>query len=32
MFWEESFDRLDEYIKTVSVKKKLKGKKYGKSK
>ena len=26
-FWEESFDRLDEYLKTVTVKKKTKGKK-----
>lgn len=30
MFWEESFDRLDEYLKTVTVKKKktTKGKKH----
>lgn len=26
-FWEESFDRLDEYLKTVTAKKKSKGKK-----
>jgi DNA-binding transcriptional ArsR family regulator len=28
-FWEESFDRLEEYLKTVSPKKKAKGKKHG---
>jgi DNA-binding transcriptional ArsR family regulator len=27
MFWEESFDRLDAYLKTVNVKKETKGKK-----
>ena len=26
IFWEESFDRLDVYLKTVTAKKKLKGK------
>ncbi|MES2308173.1 MAG: metalloregulator ArsR/SmtB family transcription factor [Verrucomicrobiota bacterium] len=26
-FWEESFDRLDEYLKTVTAKSKVKGKK-----
>jgi DNA-binding transcriptional ArsR family regulator len=28
MFWEESFDRLDAYLKTVTTKKNLKGKKH----
>lgn len=28
-FWEESFDRLEEYLKTVSPKKSAKGKKHG---
>ena len=28
-FWEESFDRLEAYLKTVTEKKKTKGKKYG---
>jgi len=28
VFWEESFDRLDAYLKTVTGKKKTKGKKY----
>lgn len=32
MFWEESFDRLDEYLKTVQLKKKMKGKKNDKTK
>ena len=27
IFWEQSFDRLEEYLKTVTVKKKSKGKK-----
>jgi hypothetical protein len=37
MFWEESFDRLDEYLKTVTAKNKSKsakakkGKKHGKA-
>lgn len=31
-FWEESFDRLDEYLKTVTAKKNLKGKKHGRKK
>lgn len=32
-FWEESFDRLDEYLKTVtSTKKKRKGRKHGREK
>lgn len=32
-FWEESFDRLEEYLKTVTAKKSAKGrKKYGKKK
>ena len=30
--WEESFDRLDEYLKTLQADKINKGKKYGKSK
>lgn len=29
-FWEESFDRLEEYLKTVTAKTKGKGKKHGK--
>lgn len=29
IFWEESFDRLDAYLKTVTDKKKTKGKKHG---
>jgi DNA-binding transcriptional ArsR family regulator len=29
-YWEESFDRLDAYLKTVVAKKKPKGKKHGK--
>lgn len=29
IFWEESFDRLDAYLKTVTAKKKTKGKKNG---
>lgn len=32
MFWEESFDRLDEYLKTVTKKRSVKGKKYGSKK
>jgi DNA-binding transcriptional ArsR family regulator len=32
IFWEESLDRLDEYIKTVVAKKNKKGKKYGRKK
>lgn len=32
MFWEESFDRLDAYLKTVSPKKNRKGKKHGRKK
>ena len=31
-FWEESFDRLDAYLKTVTEKKKAKGKKDGRKK
>ncbi len=31
-FWEESFDRLDEYLKTMTAKKKTKGKKHGRKK
>lgn len=31
-FWEESFDRLGEYLKTVTAKKKLKGKRHGRKK
>jgi len=31
-FWEESFDRLDEYLKTIQAKKKTKGSKNGRSK
>lgn len=29
VFWEESFDRLEAYLKTVAPKKKTKGKKHG---
>ena len=29
VFWEESFDRLEEYLKKVTAKKKSKGKKHG---
>jgi DNA-binding transcriptional ArsR family regulator len=32
IFWEESFDRLEEYLKTVTAKKKTKGKKHGRKK
>ena len=32
IFWEESFDRLDEYLKTVTAKDKPKGKKNGRKK
>lgn len=32
IFWEESFDRLDAYLKTVTTKKKPKGKKNGRQK
>lgn len=32
IFWEESFDRLEEYLKTVTNKKKLKGKSSGRKK
>ena len=28
-FWEESFDRLDDYLKTVTARKKMRGKKHG---
>jgi hypothetical protein len=31
-FWEESFDRLDAYLKTVTSKKSLKGNKNGRKK
>jgi DNA-binding transcriptional ArsR family regulator len=31
-FWEESFDRLEEYLKSVTPKKKSKGKKHGQQK
>ena len=31
-FWEESFDRLDAYLKTVTSKEKAKGKKHGSGK
>jgi DNA-binding transcriptional ArsR family regulator len=31
-FWEESFDRLDAYLKTVTAKPKRKGKKHGRHK
>jgi DNA-binding transcriptional ArsR family regulator len=32
VFWEESFDRLEEYLKTITADKKLKGKKHGRKK
>lgn len=32
VFWEESFDRLEEYLKTVTTKEKMKGKKHGRKK
>lgn len=32
IFWEQSFDRLDEYLKTVTKTKKTKGQKHGRSK
>lgn len=32
VFWEESFDRLDAYLKTVTAKKTMKGKKHGRKK
>lgn len=32
VFWEESFDRLEEYLKTVTTKEKTKGKKNGRKK
>ena len=32
MFWEESFDRLDDYLKTIKVKEKSKGKKNARKK
>jgi hypothetical protein len=32
MFWEESFDRLEEYLKTVTPTKAQKGKKHGRRK
>ena len=32
MFWEESFDRLEVYLKTVTDKKKPRGKKHGRKK
>ena len=32
MFWEESFDRLDAYLKTVTSKKRTGGKKHGRQK
>lgn len=32
VFWEESLDRLGEYLKTVTVKEKPKGKKHGRKK
>jgi DNA-binding transcriptional ArsR family regulator len=32
IFWEESFDRLDAYLKTVTAKKSMKGKKHGRKK
>lgn len=31
-FWEESFDRLEDYLKTVTAKKNAKGKKHGRKK
>lgn len=30
-FWEESFDRLDEYLKSIQANKKTKGRKHGKT-
>jgi len=32
VFWEESLDRLDAYLKTVTTKKSMKGKKHGRAK
>jgi DNA-binding transcriptional ArsR family regulator len=32
MFWEESFDRLEEYLKKVTSEKQTKGKKHGRKK
>lgn len=32
IFWEESFDRLEDYLKTVTAKEKTKGKKHGRKK
>lgn len=32
IFWEESFDRLDAYLKTMTAKEKPKGKKHGRKK
>ena len=32
VFWEESFDRLDAYLKTVTAKKNTKGKEHGRKK
>lgn len=32
MFWEESFDRLEDYLKTVTAKKNTKGRKNGRKK
>lgn len=32
IFWEESFDRLDAYLKTVTAKKNAKGKQHGRKK
>ncbi len=32
VFWEESFDRLEQYLKTVTSKKKAKGKTHGRKK
>lgn len=32
IFWEESFDRLEDYLKTVTAKEKMKGKKHGRKK
>lgn len=32
IFWEESFDRLEEYLKTLTAKEKKKGKKHGRKK
>lgn len=32
VFWEESFDRLEEYLKTVTKEKKTKGKSHGRKK